>query len=201
LPKVSIIDYRIGNIFSMRNALQRAGLTVEVNSEPTKILDSDAIVLPGVGNFGAAAKNLEPMKATLLDCAVQGKPFLGSCLGMQLLFDDSEEAVGGGLSLIRGSVKRFPEGLKVPHIGWNNIVIKKPCELLDGLGEDSYFYFVHSYYPEPGETEAVVAETSYGVDFASIIAKGNVYGCQFHPEKSGRDGATLLRNFARISKR
>lgn len=120
---------------------------------------------------------------------------------MQLLFDDSEEAAGEGLSLIRGSVKRFPEGLKNPHMGWNNISVKKPCELLEGLGEKAYFYFVHSYYPEPKDAEVVVAETSYGVVFASIIAKGNVYGCQFHPEKSGRDGATLLRNFARISKR
>ena len=195
MPKVSIIDYRIGNIFSMRNALQRAGLTVEVNSEPTKILDSDAIVLPGVGNFGAAAKNLEPMKATLLDCAVQGKPFLGSCLGMQLLFDDSEEAVGGGLSLIRGSVKRFPEGLKVPHIGWNNIVIKKPCELLDGLDEDSYFYFVHSYYPDPEDGSVVVGETDYGVTFASVVAADSLVATQFHPEKSGEVGLRFYENF------
>lgn len=201
MPKVSIIDYKIGNIFSMKNALQRAGLTVEVNSEPIKIINSDAIVLPGVGNFGVAAKNLEPLKATLLDCALQGRPFLGSCLGMQLLFDDSEEAVGRGLSLIRGFVKRFQEGLKTPHMGWNNIAVKKPCELLEELDENSYFYFVHSYYPEPKDVEVVAAETSYGVSFASIIAKENIYGCQFHPEKSGRDGATLLRNFASILKR
>jgi glutamine amidotransferase len=201
MTKVTIIDYRVGNIYSMKKSLERTSLTIEVSSNPSIILSSDGIVLPGVGAFGPAARNIRPLKDTIDEAIDQGIPFLGSCLGLQLFFDKSEESSGRGLGLIRGKVKRFSHDVKTPHMGWNTIEKIKDIELLDGLDEDSYFYFVHSYYVDPLQDDVIAAKTRYHIDFTSILAKGNLYGTQFHPEKSGDTGAKLLENFASIIRR
>jgi glutamine amidotransferase len=198
VPRAALIDYGVGNIFSMKKALQRAGFAVDVTSESKDISSADAIVLPGVGAFGVAAKNIATLKPTILEDMERGVPLLGSCLGMQLLFDSSEEGSGEGLSIIRGGVIRFGGELKIPHMGWNTLMIVRPDELLEGIEEDDYFYFVHSYYVSPDDSKVVVAETGYDVEFPSVVSRDAVYGTQFHPEKSGKAGAALLENFARI---
>ena len=198
MPRAALIDYGVGNIFSMKNALQRAGFAVDVTSESKAISSADAIVLPGVGAFGVAAKNIATLKPAIFKGVERGAPLLGSCLGMQLIFDGSEEGPGEGLGIIRGGVIRFGGELKTPHMGWNTLMTVRPDELLEGIEEDDYFYFVHSYYASPVDPSVVVAETSYGVDFPSVVSRNAVYGTQFHPEKSGKAGATLLANFARI---
>lgn len=161
----------------------------------------DAIVLPGVGNFKEAMKNLKALKQNILEAAESGVPLLGICLGMQLFFEESEESLGRGLGILRGKVLKLPEQVKKPHMGWNTLAISKPNEILDGVGDDEYFYFVHSYYADPSMKEVIVAETEYGIRFASVLAENNVYGVQFHPEKSGRSGERVIRNFASIVKR
>jgi glutamine amidotransferase len=196
-----VIDYGVGNLFSMSNALRKAGLRVEVAEEPSTLSGSDAVVLPGVGNFGAAAANLEPFRAALKATVDEGTPLLGSCLGMQLLFERSEESPGNGLGLLPGEVKRFVGEMKTPHMGWNTVEPTRGSPLLDGVKPGSYFYFVHSYYPEPADPRDTLASTSYGGTFASIVERGSVYGTQFHPEKSGEAGARLLANYAGLVKR
>ena len=201
MPVATVIDYGVGNLFSMSNALRKAGLRVEVAEEPSTLSGSDAVVLPGVGNFGAAAANLEPFRKALKATVDEGAPLLGSCLGMQLLFERSEESPGDGLGLLPGEVKRFVGEMKTPHMGWNTVEPKRGSPLLDGVKPGSYFYFVHSYYPEPADPRDTLASTSYGGTFASIVERGSVYGTQFHPEKSGEAGARLLANYAGLVKR
>lgn len=198
MPRAALIDYGVGNIFSMKKALQRAGFAVDVTSERRAISSADAIVLPGVGAFGVAAKNMAALKPSILEGLERGTPLLGSCLGTQLLFDKSEEGPGEGLGIVRGGVIRFEGELKTPHMGWNTLMTVRPDELLEGIEEDDYFYFVHSYYVNPDDVKVIAAETSYGIDFPSVISRNAVYGTQFHPEKSGKAGAVLLENFARI---
>ena len=198
MPKAALIDYGVGNIFSMKNALQKAGFTVEVTSNRKAISSADAIVLPGVGAFGAAAKNIADLKNVIVECVERGVPLLGSCLGMQLLFDGSEEGAGEGLGIINGGVISFRGELKIPHMGWNTIVTVRLNELMEGIEEDDYFYFVHSYYASPVDPNVVVAITGYGVNFPSVVSRDAVYGTQFHPEKSGKTGAVLLKNFSNI---
>ena len=200
IPQAVIVDYGVGNLFSMECALKRAGFNVKVAKSPDNILEADAVVLPGVGNFKTASKNLKPFKAALSKIIEDGASLLGVCLGMQLLFEGSEESPGEGLCLLEGNVLRLPDRVKTPHMGWNTLKILRWNPLLDGIDENSYLYFVHSYYAKPRSRNLVVAETSYGVDFASVVAKGNVYGTQFHPEKSGKPGAKILLNFAKIVK-
>lgn len=201
MPTVTIIDYKVGNIFSMFRALERTGLKIRVSSNPQEILNSDGIVLPGVGAFGPAAKNLYPLKETIYNCLDQGTPFLGSCLGLQLFFNKSEESPGEGLSLIEGEVKRFSKDVKTPHMGWNTLDIVNKTELLNGLTSDSYFYFVHSYYVKPECNDVTAARTFYDVEFTSVVVKENLFGTQFHPEKSGESGSLVLKNFSSIIKR
>jgi glutamine amidotransferase len=198
VPKAALIDYGVGNIFSMKNALQKAGFTVEVTSNRKAISSADAIVLPGVGAFGAVAKNIAGLKNVIVECVERGVPLLGSCLGMQLLFDGSEEGAGEGLGIINGGVISFRGELKIPHMGWNTIVTVRLNELMEGIEEDDYFYFVHSYYASPVDPNVVVAITGYGVNFPSVVSRDAVYGTQFHPEKSGKTGAVLLKNFSNI---
>ena len=201
MPVAMVVDYGVGNLFSMSNALRKAGLRVEVVEEPRVLQDADALVLHGVGNFGAAAANLESFREALWAAGDEGKPLLGSCLGMQLLFERSEESHGDGLGILLGYVKRFVGEMKTPHMGWNTVEPTRGSLLLDGVKLGSYFYFVHSYYPEPADPRDTLATTSYGVEFASIVERGSVYGTQFHPEKSGEAGARLLANFAGLVKR
>lgn len=200
MTRVSVIDYGVGNLFSMKNALERAGLDAEIVKTPVGVKGADGIILPGVGNFGAASELLTPLADPIREAVTNGTPILGSCLGMQLLFEGSEEAEGDGLGLLKGWIRVFKGDLKVPHMGWNTAVATRESHLLDGL-QEPYFYFVHSYYPDPKDPADSLAVTEYGIEFTSIVERGNVYGCQFHPEKSGKAGAKLLFNFARLLRR
>ena len=161
----------------------------------------DAIVLPGVGNFKEGSRNLRVLKEDIVRLAKAGVPIFGVCLGMQLLFEASEESAGEGLTLLKGRVLRLPQHVKTPHMGWNTLRVSEPNDLLEGVDEGDYFYFVHSYYVNPADRNIIVAETDYGANFASVIAKRNVYGTQFHPEKSGKPGGCVLLNFAGIVKK
>ncbi len=198
---ISVIDYGVGNLFSMTNALKKTTSKVMVVKKPEELLASDGLVLPGVGNFGAAALKLAPIADAVREVAENGVPVLGSCLGMQLLFERSEEAKGEGLGLLKGWVRGFKGDLKTPHMGWNTINSTRNSPLLDGIPDGSYFYFVHSYYPDPENSDDTLAETVYGSYFTSLVERGNIYGAQFHPEKSGKQGATLLSNFVKLVRR
>jgi len=197
---VAILDYGAGNLFSLKCALKKVGLTPSIVSSPSRWKPVDALILPGVGNFAAAARNLEPLKPKILDAVKEGVPLLGICLGMQLLFTESEESEGRGLSLFQGKVVKLPKSVKVPHMGWNTLSMARQGALLEGIQEESFVYFVHSYYPNPLNKDIIVAKTIYGVPFASAVAKKNLYGTQFHPEKSGETGTVILKNFAKIVK-
>lgn len=201
IPKAAIIDCGVGNLFSLSCALGKVGLDANIFSASQNLRDADALVLPGVGNFRAGSRNLRILRQDIVRLVEGGVALLGVCLGMQLLFEESEESPGEGLGLIRGRVLKLPRRVKTPHMGWNTLRFIKAGELIDGIDEKDFFYFVHSYYPSPVERDVVAAETEYGLSFASIIAKGNVHGTQFHPEKSGKPGEQVLRNFARFIKR
>jgi len=196
----AIIDYRIGNIFSMNQALTKAGFKTTVTADPHRIKASDAVILPGVGNFSVAAHKLASLSTCIQETVKKGVPLLGSCLGMQLLFEWSEEGEGDGLGLMKGGVVRFSGNLKTPHMGWNTIKVVKDCEVLEGL-DGEYMYFVHSYYARPDDLEVTATLTDYGIEFVSMIAEGVVYGAQFHPEKSGPAGLMLLENLLGLVKR
>jgi imidazole glycerol-phosphate synthase subunit HisH len=201
MTRISVIDYGVGNLFSMTNALRKTGAEVEIVKTRDEILSADGVVLPGVGNFGAAAEKLSPLAEAVLEAVDNGVPILGSCLGMQLLFEQSMEAEGKGLGLLKGWIMRFRHDQKTPHMGWNTIKATRDSPLLKGIPDGSYFYFVHSYYPDPVNIEDSLAETEYGGVFTSIVERDNVYGCQFHPEKSGKTGAALLRNYVGLIRR
>ncbi len=192
---ISIIDYGAGNLKSIANALKKAGAESEIT---TDLGDTDAIILPGVGNFGDAMQRIGPIRTKLLDAIDAGVPFLGLCLGLQILFDSSEEAPGiGGLGLIPETCKRFVMD-KVPHMGWNQVYDMEGM-LFDGIREGESFYFVHSYYaPIVAETSAVC---EYGVKFSAAVQKANLYACQFHPERSGEAGLKVLANFVKEARR
>lgn len=195
---ISLLDYGAGNVRSVINALEKLGETVKTVNSGQDILDADRLVFPGVGSFGSMMEILhnkdfvEPLTVYLRS----GKPFLGICLGLQALFDNSEEAPDvAGLSIVPGTVKRFTVDLAVPHIGWNGIKVRQPSRLFNGLSGDEKFYFVHSYHVAPSSDEFVLTTTDYGYEFASAIQKGNIIATQFHPEKSGKAGLNLLENF------
>lgn len=202
---IAIVDYGMGNLRSVEKAFEKLGFQATVTRDGGLILDSDGLVLPGVGAFGDCMRNLEeyglvePIKTFIEG----GKPFLGICLGLQLLFEESEESPGiRGLGVLRGRVVRFPRSgggrLKVPHMGWNRVRMKEGLPILNGIPQGSWFYFVHSYYPEPEEEGVIAGMTDYGVEFTSAIQKGNAFACQFHPEKSSTLGLRILENFALI---
>lgn len=202
MPKVSVVNYGVGNLRSVKRGLEKSGGTVLITNHPKILSASDAIVLPGVGAFTAAAKNLTPLSATLKQLIASGTPLLGICLGLQLLFTESME--GGstdGLNLLSGKVFKLPASVKIPQMGWNTLNIVQEHPLMDDVKDNSYFYFVHSYHPQPSEADVIVATTRYGVTFPSVIAKQNVLATQFHPEKSGKNGLILLKNFINLSKR
>jgi len=202
---IAIVDYGMGNLRSVSKALERVGAKVEVTSDSKKIKKAKAVVLPGVGAFSQAVVNLEKLNllSVLAEVIELKKPFLGICLGFQLVFTESEEGNCKGLGIIKGRVKRFNlAGLKIPHIGWNQIKIKKSkVKIFDSIPNNSCFYFVHSYYGEPEDKDVVVATTSYGLEFASVIHKENLFAVQFHPEKSHEIGLQLLKNFVRLVER
>ncbi|MBU0503158.1 MAG: imidazole glycerol phosphate synthase subunit HisH [Candidatus Omnitrophota bacterium] len=206
-----IIDYGMGNIHSVQKALESLGDKTIVTNNPEELRKCEKIVLPGVGAFADAMKELEKQGLVLavIDAIKNKKIFLGICLGMQLLFESSRESKGAkGLGVLKGEVKKFipGKGLKVPHMGWNqlNKVIsdKAPgvteCPLLKGLPENSYVYFCHSYYPDPKYKEIVSATTDYGIKFTSVVWQDNIFGMQFHPEKSQAVGLRILKNFVEL---
>ncbi len=195
--RIALIDYGAGNLRSAGRALQAAGGSPVVVTEPSGLEGADVIVVPGVGAFApamarlAAARLVEPLRAA----ARFGVPLIAICLGMQLLFEDSDEGEPtSGLSLLAGRVVRLPDGVKVPHMGWNTLEITAPAPIFDGLPESPYVYFVHSYVAAPADPRAVLAETAYGRRFPAVVQQGTVWGLQFHPEKSSRTGAVILRN-------
>lgn len=200
---IAIIDYDAGNIKSVEKALLFLGQSVTVTRDPEAILRADGVILPGVGAFGDA---MERLRAYGLEQAIHryveaGKPFLGVCLGLQLLFDSSEESPGvEGLHILKGRILRIPasEGLKIPHIGWNDLCFPRRGRLFQGLEENPYVYFVHSYYLHADEEDIVTAYTEYGTRIHASVEQGNVFACQFHPEKSSDVGMRILRNFCGI---
>lgn len=200
---VAIIDYDAGNIRSVEKAVRYLGKEAVVTSDPEKILAADRVILPGVGAFGDAMKRLHAMGLVevIRQVADRGTPFLGICLGLQLLFEKSEESPGvPGLGLLQGEILRLPElpGLKVPHIGWNSLKYPNPGRLFRGIPEDSYVYFVHSYYLKAQDEGIVTATTEYGTLVHASVESGNLFACQFHPEKSSETGLTILENFLSI---
>jgi len=198
---IAIIDYGMGNLRSVQKAFEKVGAEAVVTADRAEVESASALVLPGVGAFGDAMANLR--RAGLVDCVNQavkkGKPLLGICLGMQLLFEMSEEmGIHRGLGVFEGRVRKFRVKLKVPHMGWNQIHIRRSDPLLSGVADGSYVYFVHSYYVEPADPQIILATTDYGIDYASVIGRDAIYGIQFHPEKSQDIGLKILRNFTII---
>jgi glutamine amidotransferase len=196
--EVSIFNYGAGNLYSIQAALRREGVRPRITKDGKRVRNSDALILPGVGSFTQATRMLpiEEIRETIR----AGKPVLGICLGLQLFFGRSEEGPGEGLDLIPGSVKRLPDGVKVPQIGWNTVTITKSSELVDGVSEGSWVYYVHSYYPST-RGRWVTATSRYGVDYPCLVASKNIFGTQFHPEKSGISGRRILQNFLKIARR
>jgi imidazole glycerol-phosphate synthase subunit HisH len=197
---IAIIDYGSGNLKSIRNGFQKINADVLVTRDKQELEKADTLILPGVGAFGTAMDNLRDYEDIIHQHINEGKPFLGVCLGLQVLFSESEESPGiKGLDVFPGKVVRFPdslreENLKIPHMGWNNLNIKKNSSLLEDVGSD-YMYFVHSYYVQPEEDEVIVATVNYGLDVPAVVGRDNVFATQFHPEKSGDVGLKILKNF------
>jgi imidazole glycerol-phosphate synthase subunit HisH len=199
---IAVIDYGAGNLRSITNGLRKVGAHARVVDLPGSLTEADGIVLPGVGAFGDAMGRLERFRPAISSAVKSGIPFLGLCLGEQVIFDASEESPGvAGLGLFRGRCMRFAGGLKVPHMGWNTITIVKDTPLFSGIEDGEHFYFVHGYYPVPDSGGIVAATTEYGISFASAIAEGHVFATQFHPEKSGDAGLAVLANFLSITRR
>ena len=200
---IAIIDYDAGNIKSVEKALLSMGEEPVLTRNPEEILQADHIILPGVGAFGSAMENLNKYKLTevIREAAKKNIPILGICLGLQLLFERSEESPGvSGLGILEGSITRFsPEdGMKIPHMGWNSLKVASNSRLLKNLGDEPYVYFVHSYYLQAKDPSIVAATAQYGVTIHAAVEKDNIFACQFHPEKSSKTGLTILRNFLEI---
>ena len=198
---IAIIDYGAGNLQSVKKAFDFIGAESVITNDPEVILSADKILLPGVGSFGDAMDSMHKngLVETVKECALSGKPFLGICLGLQLLFEESEESPDvKGLGIFKGKIKKFSSdmGLKIPHIGWNSLEIKQKDSLFKDIPENAYVYFVHSYYLHAEDEEDVATVTNYGIDFHTAVGKNNVFATQFHPEKSGDVGLQILKNFA-----
>lgn len=193
---IVIINYGSGNLKSIKNGFTKIGEKTVVSQDIHEMEKADALVLPGVGAFGTAMGHLESYKDIIHEHINDGKPFLGVCLGLQVLFTKSQENKGiKGLDVLKGEVVKIPEkGLKIPHMGWNNLKIVNECPILDGIGND-YMYFVHSYYAKPDDEDIIAATTNYGTDLTAAVCRDNVFATQFHPEKSGEIGLNILKNF------
>jgi glutamine amidotransferase len=198
---ITVVDYKLNNLRSIENTLRRLGHEVQVTSDPEVVKKADKLILPGVGAFRDAMENLRTLRLVepFAKRVHEGIPTLGICLGMHLIFTESEEfGLHQGLNLIPGRVRRIPDKVIVPHMGWNQLKVRKPDPLLAGVESGSFAYFVHSYYAEPQSQDVTVATTDHGIDFAAIVHKDNLWATQFHPEKSQKVGEKLLDNFGRL---
>ena len=199
--KLLVIDYDSGNLRSVSKALELAGVDPLVTGNPDELASADAVVLPGVGSAPAAMESLRDrgLVQPLRDYVASGRPFLGVCLGLQLLMDSTEEGDSPCLGIIPGGVQRLPTGMKVPHMGWNSVRFEQAHPAFEGIPQDSYFYFVHSYYAVPSDSGGQTGTTEYGVSFCSVYARGNLIATQFHPEKSGETGVRIYKNFCALA--
>ena len=197
---IAIIDHGMGNMYSIYNGLKKVydNPMLITADNITDMASAEGVIVPGVGAFDDCIRNLEPFSEVLTEVVKSGVPVLGICIGMQILFKASEEGKEKGLGLIPGKVVRLPADVRVPHIGWNNLHLQRHSELLDGITNADYFYFVHSYYCVSRDEDATVASVEYGVELAAVVNKENVYGVQFHPEKSSKKGLRVLSNFVRV---
>lgn len=202
---IGIIDYDAGNIRSVEKALSYLGEKTVVSRDPDILKSVDKVILPGVGSFGQAMENLHryELVPVIRDMIEDGKPFLGICLGLQLLYESTEESPGAeGLGILKGKILKIPSspGLKIPHMGWNSLQLQNNGRLFRNIPQDTYVYFVHSYYLQAQEPEIVKAVTGYGTEIHASVEKDNVFACQFHPEKSGKYGLEILKNFAELGR-
>jgi glutamine amidotransferase len=199
--KFAVIDYGASNMFSLLSSLRRLNVDVDVISKKRDLGKYSAIILPGVGSFSSACEKMEKVKNKIIDAIEEGIPLLGICLGLQLMFERSEEGPGDGLGILEGEVIRFRNGVKIPHMGWNSVKLNNDSILLNYVYEPRWVYFAHSYYPEPKDDSIKIGTTFYGSTFTSVVEKKNVFGTQFHPEKSGDVGKKILENFIKYAKR
>jgi imidazole glycerol-phosphate synthase subunit HisH len=200
---IAIVDYGMGNLFSIYNALNRVDASLKIVNDPEELslANADGIVIPGVGAFGRCMDRLSRFEGALLQAFLEGTPILGICIGLQVLFEQSEESPGSkGLGWIKGNVVLLPEGVMIPQMGWNSLSIIRPVEMLEGIADGDMFYFVHSYYGVPADKSVVSATTHHGVEVTAAISKDNLFATQFHPEKSGVKGLKILENFVRSTR-
>lgn len=197
---IAVVDYGVGNLFSIYNALERIGAGPKLVVEPEELTGFAGIVVPGVGSFGRCMRRLSRFEEPLRRALDGGTPVLGICVGMQVLFDGSEESPEEGLGWIRGDVVRLPDSVLVPQMGWNNLSIRREVEILEGISDEDFFYFVHSYHCVPRDGQVVAATAEYGTEIAAAISTDNLFAVQFHPEKSGAKGLSILENFVRLSR-
>ncbi len=200
MTEIAIIDYGLGNLRSVKKAIEKINGKATITKDKSSLIDSDGIIIPGVGAFADGIKNLKPYEKEIQYALRENKPVLGICLGMQLSLTKSYEGKREreGLDIVSGEVVSLPEKVKVPHMGWNNIKIRKNHKIFNGLSKNPYFYFVHSYYTNTESKKDILAECRYGIDFPAVISRKNYIGVQFHPEKSGKDGLKLLKNYLKI---
>ncbi|MGI0082277.1 MAG: imidazole glycerol phosphate synthase subunit HisH [Nitrosopumilaceae archaeon] len=201
MVKVAIFDYGAGNIFSLKASLEKNGADVDVITNLDYVNGYSGLLLPGVGNFDPAINSLSTSKKAFADIIKNQFPVLGICLGMEMFFEKSEEGKARGLGVLEGEVILLPNKFKIPHMGWNDLQIKKPSKLLEGIKEGSWVYFVHSYRAKPQNLEIVKADTDYGISVPAVIESGSLFGTQFHPEKSGKVGSIMINNFLRECKK
>lgn len=193
---VAIFDYGAGNIFSLKNSLEKVGASVDVITTFDKPNNYSGLLLPGVGNFDPAIRSIhEHSKIEFKDFVKDNTPVLGICLGMEMFFEKSEEGNEKGLCVINGEVIELPKTMKIPHMGWNNLEIKKPGKILQGIENGSWVYFVHSFRAKPTSNDVITAESDYGIKVPAVVEKDNFFGTQFHPEKSGKVGSIMIQNF------
>ena len=199
---LAIFDYGAGNIFSLKNSLEKTGVTVDVITNFDKPNIYSGLLLPGVGNFDPAIKSIrKSSKIGFNDYVKDSTPVLGICLGMEMFFEKSEEGNEKGLSIIKGDVIILPSSMKVPHMGWNNLEIKKSGKILEGVKDNDWVYFVHSYMIKPINNDVITAESDYGIKVPAVVEQGNFFGTQFHPEKSGKVGQIMIQNFLDVCKK
>ncbi len=197
---ITIIDYKSGNLKSISNGFKKIGADYQITDDKEIIADSDYLVLPGVGAFGSAMENLKPFEDIIKEHVASDKPFLGICLGQQVLMGSSEESPGvEGLNLFSGHVEKLQEGVKIPHMGWNKLKVTNDSPILEGI-DGEYFYFVHSYHVIPDDDEIIAGVCEYGGEVVASLSRNNLFSTQFHPEKSGKAGLKILKNFTNLEK-